>query len=295
MDITVEIGTPEQQAIIRQELSILEHVCDYFDPPLPLRELIVPCDFDATINRIQERTSFKSERMHGIVAAKTIYWQEDATIVLSPSLYAELYDVQVRLVFCLHEVLHIHNWRRFPQLLEWSTIPVYYFKNLYILYDEYWADRSALAIGDGFFPQKSDIFQKHVRNVVQGFIETLTDDSTSYDIIKQEILGFRRHGDITRFLRSIDEVFDGIIKAMIHAYAYIDHFQLFADQEAAMQTSKFVNDRARGLIDFMRSKYEEDSVDLLDGIPLVEAFMSNFGVRFEILPSGQIYCHVLDI
>jgi hypothetical protein len=295
MNTKVEIGTPEQQTIIRQELSGLQHVCDYFDPPLPLLEVIVPRDFDATINRIQERTSFKSERKHGIVGAKTIYQREGAIIVLSPGLYTELHDVQTRLVLCFHELLHIHNSRRFPQMLEWSKIPFYYFDNLYILYDEYWADRRAFAIGDGLFPQRSEIYRNHIHNGVSGFVEMLTDDSTSYVIIKKEILSFRQHGDVTRFLRNIDEVFDGIIKAMVHAYAYIDHFQCFADQETALQTSKFVNDRTQRLIGFMRSKYNEDSVDLLDGIPLMEAFMSNFGVRFEILPSGQIYCHVLDI
>ena len=295
MNIRVEIGTLEQQSIIKKELSLIENVCSLFDPPLPLLEVIVPFDFDATINKMQERSSFKSERMCGIVAAKIINQEDGSVIVLSPLLYTETNDIQTRTVFYLHELCHVYNSRRFPHLLESSNIAPQYFINLYIMYDEYWADRKAFALADDFFPEKSDIFKTHIRNGMEDFMHVLSDDSTSHDTIKSEISSFRGHGDIMCFLNAIDGILDGIMKAIAHSFAYIDHFQQFRDQEAAFRTSKFVNDRTKQLIGFIRSKYDENSVDLLEGIILMEKFISNFGIRFEVLSSGEVYCNVLDI
>lgn len=295
MNIRVEIGTPEQQSIIKTELSAIEYVWGYFDPPLSLLEVVVPCDFDATVNRIQGVASFKSDRMYGTVAAKTIYQEAGAVIVLSPFLYTGASDSQIRAVFYLHELCHIYNSRRFPHLLESAKIVPHYFHNIYILYDEYWADRTAFAIVDSLFPEKSAAYQTHTHSGVKGFVQILADDSNAYDLFKREIANFRLHGDVTRFLWAVNETFDGLLKAFAHGYAYIDHFQQVQEQETALGTSKFVNVRAKQLIEFMRSKYDQDSVDLLDGIQLMEAFMGDFGMRFELLPSGELYCHVLDI
>ncbi len=295
MNIKVEIGTPEQQNAIKRELSAIENVCDYFDPPLPLLEVIVPCDLDSTINRIEGRSYFRSERIYHTVAAKTIYKEDGAVIVLSPFLYTGASDIQIRAVFYFHELCHVYNSRRFPCLLESSKIVPHYFANLYTLYDEYWADRKAFIIVDSLFPEKTDAYQTHIRKGVKDSVQTLANDSKDYDLIKREISSFRRHGDVMRFLWAVDETLDGLLKAFVHGYAYIDHFPQWKEEEVILGTSKFVNDPAKRLIGFMQSKYDEDSVDLLGGIPIMEEVMRNFGIKFEVFPSGEVYCHVLDI
>jgi hypothetical protein len=296
MNIIVEIGTPEEQALIKKELSlVVEHVCNSLDPPLPVLEVIVPRDFDATVNRVGRRTSFKSDRTYGIVAGKIIRGDNGAIIVFSPALYDNLGNVEIRVFLQLHEVCHIYNSRRFQQLSSTSKIPLHYFSNLYIMYDEYSADRMALNYVDYLFPEKPDSFQTHIRYGMEDFRRLLVDDFASYHVVKTEIQSFRQHGDVMQFLRGIDEIFDATAKAIAHGYAYIDHFPQFQNQALHPGASKFYNDRAQRLVEFMRAKYDEDSVDLLDGIPLMEGFMRNFGVRFEVLPSGEVYCHVLDI
>ena len=69
----------------------------------------------------------------------------------------------------------------------------------------------------------------------------------------------------------------------------------FAQVDQKLRESRFHDEKAAQLMSFIRTKYVENDMNLLDGIPLIEAFMTNFGIRFEVLPSGELYCHVLDI
>ena len=44
--------------------------------------------------------------------------------------------------------------------------------------------------------------------------------------------------------------------------------------------------KAIALVGFFRTKYLQNSVDLLDGLDLIEQFMANFGMRFEFVLNG---------
>lgn len=295
LKIIVEVGNPEQKALIKEELSSLERITGQFESPLSLNQIIVASDFDKTVNELQKTNSYKSVREKHSVSAKVLQVNDEAIMVLSPRLYTAEEDFQSRMLTYLHEIIHIHNWQTFPAFCDWSNIPIEYSQNLYTFFDEYYADRKAFEIMDKLFKRKTKIYLNRIETTVEGHLQTVIDDFKSYSLIKREIDSFRQHADVERFLGAIYETFDGVSKEIIHVYAYLDHFSRFSKRKVELQSLRFVNDKTVSLIEFIRSKYVQNSFDLMDGMTLIESFLTNFGMRFEILPSGEVYCHVLEI
>jgi len=295
MDITVEIGTPEIQDTIKKELCILDHICGLFDPRLALQEVIVPSDFDSSVNNQQGTKTYKSERSSHVAVAKLIKTNNQYTLILSPILYAEIYDTLCRTFFYLHEIIHLYDSQNSCCLPCCNNIPAYYIGDMYIIFGEYCADRKAYKIIDELFPEQSMIYQKFVEEMLVGHVATLANDVEFYHVIRQEIISFRRHGDVHRFINNIGTPYHEVAIAMAHAYAGLDHFSSFKEVKQKLNATRFHDEKAIQLMAFIRTKYAENDMILLDGIPFMEAFMTNFGIRFEILTSGELYCHVLDI
>jgi hypothetical protein len=295
MHITVEIGTTEEQKTITKELLVLEHICGLFDPRLALQEVIVALDFDGTVNCKQGTNTYKSERSSHVSVAKLIRVQDEYVLVLSPILFDEKYDALCRTFFFLHEIVHIYDWQNSPRLSGCENIPPHYIGDMYVIFGEYCADRKAYKIIDSLFPERSAIYQQFVVEMLSGHVATMIDDVQFYNVIQQEIMSFRLHGDVQRFIENIREPYYEVAMAMAHAYAGLDHFSSFAEIEQKLRASRFHDEKTIQLMSFIRAKYAENNMNLLDGIPFMEDFMTNFGIRFEILPSGELYCHVLDI
>lgn len=295
MKILVEVGDPEQKAIIEDELSSLGPIAALLNSSVSLSQIIVASDFDRTVNELQRANSYKSIRKKHSVAAKVLQVNNEAIMVLSPRLYTAEEDFQSRMLTYFHELIHLHNWQLFPTFCDWYSIPIYYSKNLYILFDEYYADRKALEITDQLFKKKTEIYTESVEKAFNGHMQIIMEDCESYNILKREIYSFRQHCDVTRFLNATYETFDGLSKAIIHAYAYLDHLPKFTKRANELQSSMFVNNNTISLIEYIRSKYFQNSFDLANGVSLIESFLANFGVRFEIQSSGRTYCHVLDV
>jgi hypothetical protein len=166
---------------------------------------------------------------------------------------------------------------------------------MYIIFGEYCADRKAYKIIDALFPEQSAIYQLFVAEMLDGHVATLANDVEFYNIIRQEVMSFRAHGDVHRFIENIGKPYHEVAMAMAHAYAGLDHFSSFTEVEQKLRASRFHDEKTVQLMAFIRAKYTGNDMNLLDGIPLMEDFMTIFGIRFEVLPSGELYCHVLDI
>lgn len=295
MEIRVEIGNPEQRRLIARELSSLEGICNEFDPPLELAEIVVPSDFDKVVNKLQRTNSYKSSRSTHMAVAKILPMNGQYCLVISPALFTAAHDSQSRAFFYFHEIAHLYSNRSFAQQIDSTEIPAPHSTNMSILFDEYFADRKSFETIDALFSEKTPNYLKLINDILDGHLYTLTHDSDFHDSIKREIASFRSHGDINRFLQPVGQIFDEVSKAMIHAYACLDHFPSFAERRAELHSSKFINERTLALVDFIRSRYIQSSTDLMDGIPLIAGFLANFGMKFEFLPSGYLWCHVLDI
>ena len=97
------------------------------------------------------------------------------------------------------------------------------------------------------------------------------------------------------FWTKIDQSFDAVSKSIVYLFSHIDHKQKLQRIEPLLNKSPFYNNHTKILINYLRSKYEEENFDLNDGRMIIEKFMTNFGVRFEDIGNNQYHCHVLDI
>lgn len=294
MEILIEIGNNKQQKIITNELKVIETLLNMFKPPLNIEKIIVPCDFIKAVNQIQKISSFNSDRgQEQIVMAKTIELDNSCILVFSPTIYTKEWDNQMRMSLYLHELIHAINYRRIPKPIAKSPSYNRLFANLYILYDEYYANRKSFKITDRVYPNKSKIFDDFIQGSFKSFLQSLIDNKY-YEKIKSEINLFRIHGNIDLFLKETTDVFDAVAKTIAYTYSYIDHFEFAKSQENLINKSYFINKKTKCLINFYRSKYLKDEFDLISGIDLMEDFLTNFGMRFEDREAEE-YCHVLDI
>jgi hypothetical protein len=291
LEIIIEIGTQEQQAQIRQELAFLEGIVGHTNPPLNISQVVIPSDFDAKVNELQGTTTYESKRIVRAVA-KIVDIGNSIVVVLSPLLYMENHDTQTRMVILLHEIMHVSNKRRFPTISSDSCQRQTYLSNLYILYDEYVADRLAFKIMDDLFQEKTKCWKAFVLNEATGFT-SLINDPQHYNAIRSEIVSFRTHADVALYLKNIYPSFDNVALSIVHTISLADH-DPHAIQITDLRESPFVNEKTMALMRFFKDKYQENAFNVNDGIGLIIDFMTNFGVKYEDTPQGT-YCHVLNI
>jgi hypothetical protein len=294
LEILLEIGNNKQQKIITNELKVIERLLNIFEPPLNLEKIIVPCDFIKTVNQIQNITLFNSDRgQEQIVMAKTIELNNSCILIFSPIIYTKEWDNQMRMSLYLHELIHAINYRRIPKPITKSLSYNRLFSNLFILYDEYYANRKSFEIINRVYPNKSKIFDDFIQGNFKSFLQSLIDNKY-YEKIQSEINLFRIHKNIDLFLKEVPDIFDAAAKAIVYVYSYIDYFVFAKSQENLIDKSNFINKKTKCLIDFYRLKYLKDEFDLISGVDLMQDFLTNFGMRFEDKEVGEC-CYVLDI
>lgn len=295
MEIIVEIGTEEQRRLIESELRTIEIMAGHFDPPPPIKCVIVPNDFDEKVNEIQGTNHYQSYRGGHVAVAKNVITNDGVYLVFSKLLYADEHDNITRFQFYVHEFVHAYNKLRFPSLETESPSRYVYLSNLYTLFDEYDANRKSFEITESLFPKVSHRYKLNNRRYLKSFVKSLVEDSKYFRKISNEILKFRLcHSDVDRFLKDIDPCFDEISKSIIYTYSYTDHCLKLKKLESFIMKSKFINAKTISLIDFYRKRFELGDSNLIDGYELIKGFMENFGMRFEDTPQG-LYCHVLNI
>jgi hypothetical protein len=292
LEIIVEIGTLEEQEQIREELMLFSLIVSRSNSLVNISKVIVPRNFDAKVNELQGTLDYKSNR--GIVAlARNINLGDSDAIVLSHHLYTSAYcDAQVRLYLSFHEMAHTVNRKMFPQLSDNSGSEGIYLENLYTLFDEYIADRFALALFDDVISAKTTRWNNFISDFALGF-SSIINNSEYYTKIKNEIDAFRQHGDSGVFLRKIHDDFHSVAISISHAFAISDHDSQILSSAGLLQ-SHFVNEKTLALMNFLKDKYQEQVYDINDGFELIVEFMTNFGMKFKNIPEGT-WCQVLDI
>jgi len=293
MDYIVEVGTIEEKGLIQDELNLIFGAAPKIDPRLNIREVIVPADFETTVNRLLGTSSYQSTRNmgeHAVVAqAKFIDSPNGLFVVISPQIFNERQDSQTRSFIYIHELIHLINKHRFQPGDALSQSDAIYVHNLQVAVDEYVADRVAYSLVDEIFPAKSERWQAELVYQAAGFLSALA-DPTPLTSIKSSIQQLQFHQDITRFLQDIGPLFDGVFLVLVHSFALADSYpnQLSITE---LTTSKIVNERISALVDYIRLKYASNSYELLDGLPIIKGIMRNFGIEFHDSPQGLV-CHV---
>jgi hypothetical protein len=296
MDIFVEIGTEDQKELIKSELLLIETILDICQSLAKVKQVIVPQNFDAKIDELLNTNSlYKSQRETQVAVAKVLKFDDGITIIINPLLYTIGYDGQIRLLIYIHETFHAINGDRFPIIQSQSPSDRRNLSNLNVMYDEYCAVRISLEIVEKNFLSKSQLYKRHVSAAFKSQIRALINEKIYYEKIKREILRFRLFlTNIEQHLEVVGSIFDQAIKDIAYSYAYIDYKPRNKRFEPILLKSKFINNNSRLLIEFIRSKYQDNDFDLIGGLNLMANVMTNFGLKFEDIPTGE-YCHVLDI
>ncbi len=293
MEIVVEIGTHETQEAIHQELTLLSSIVSLSNGVLNISKVIVPLDFDVAVNELQNTKDYRADKDRDVVAlARNINLGDSFAIVLSPFLYTASHDWQTRLYIALHEIKHVYNNKLFPNISLVTGSKRIYTNNLYILFDEYVANRWALETLDGVIPEKSPVWNTFIKSFAKSF-SLLICDNKYYENIKNEVEAFRQHSDIEYFQSKIRRSFYSVAMSIVHALSISDHNPSIL-HPITLEKSHFVNEKTLALMSFFKEKYQNEIFDIHTDLNLIIDFMTNFGMRFEDIPDG-IYCHVLDI
>lgn len=301
MDFIIEIGEPHQQEAVKYELSFLAGMVKKFDTDLNLKLIVLARDFDKTVNELEKKSGYKSQRGLGDTQikaiARVVHLNDGYGIVLSPLLYMEGQDTSTRYFTLFHEFLHVVNRNKYEELdPEWRDDWLgrsNYKGNLYRLWDEYSADSFAYEFVDEAFEEKSIIWVEMIDNSVEGFLSLLTDD-TYYNMIRSE-LDFCRTGrrDLQEFLRNIYQGFDEVVGITVHAFALLHQYPdlISIDQ---LTESKFINEKTIRLMDFYRACSHDLDMELKDGLHLVADYISNFGYTMVDQTDGT-HVQIVDI
>lgn len=223
--------------------------------------------------------------------AKIVEREEGTYIVLQSLAYLSNCDTMTRCFFLFHEIAHLINKNRFPPIPTGSFSLEKYLGNLYIIFDEYFADRLAFQITENVF-STSEFWAQYNRNGVSTYLD-IAADPRYYEFIKTEIERFREHSDVTLHCNSIFGTVHIIAISTAHGFAqYHQHLDQFRD--TLFPESMFFNQKTFALMDYFKTKYENSESDLSDGLELIKEYFTNFGIRFEDR-QGNGYITVLDI
>lgn len=298
MGIIVEIRTPEEQILIKQEIQYFLNITNQLNLPRQIIEVVIPSDFQESVRSITNNDRYKSIRAVGdqsiTVMAKLIETGEGFVIVLSPDLYSAWYDSSTRAFIFFHEVIHVRNIDLLPDLeIDGPvTIEMQNLSNLRKLFDEYVADRQAYEVVDIMFNPPSPFWEDFLSASAEGFRDTYRAKSY-YDAILSEVKKFRYHADVDRFLQQIKPSLDNVAILTAHAFAFAHQFP----EKLNLENSPggfFLASSTIALYEYFKIKFDNGDYDLSDGCEIIARYFELFGFRFEDRENG-LYCHILDI
>jgi len=268
---------------------VLEWMGEDFLEFIELHQIIIPLDFDKTVNRLQNTTWYNSDRIQ-LCIGKTIECDGNNIIVISPLTYSELMNFGKRCKFILHELYHLVNRKHFkiPEYIH--TAESRYTNTIAIMHDEYSANLFANKMLGKL--EKFEIFgdvEADVAAEYRGFISSLQDEKQYYLPLKNEYQDWLEHGDTGKMLTNIYQYIDAAIKDITYCYSFADSFESIKE-DFLKRESVFLNDDTENIFNFFRQWHaaEELEIDFGKGIEAIKLFFAScFGINFSDTPQGE--------
>lgn len=290
IDIQIEIGTEEQQEAIKSELQmVLGWMGDEFLNYIDLHCIIVPLDFDATVNRLQNTTSYSSNRIQ-LCIGKIIENKGNNHVIISQLAYTEILNFGKRCNFIFHELYHLVNRKNFKIPDYVHTAKSRYLNTIAIMYDEYAANLFAhnLLLKLSGFEIFGDI-REDLTNEYKGFLSSIQDEHQYYLPLKQEYQDFRVSGDARKVLNKTIPFIDAAIKDITYCYSFADSHESIKE-DFLKRESIFLNGDTENLFNMFRewNASEDIAIDFDKGIDVIKRFVSTcFGIYFSDVPGGE--------
>lgn len=293
MEITIEAEIAEKEDAILEEFSTFSAILVSLGIERNVKQIIIPNSIEETVRKIECDPSYKTDREHQNVIAKVLHSDDGAIMLFSPLLFSQTI-AQIRWLTYFHEIMHVYTKTKFTPIETESPSIRWYLTNLYILYDEYYANRKSLEIAESMFSEKSDAYKQHVRGFVF-HLKALRNQEYFYCPLRNEVSQYSQHGDLRFFLSRIDPIWDQATKTIVYSYAFIDYKKRNGQLEKYLSGSDFVNAETTALIEFFRLKYKDGNFDLHGGIEIMKAFTFNFGMTWDDMDNGYYNCYVHHI
>ena len=293
MEIIIEIGTEEQKKKIRKELLEIERILNIKKFDNLIKKIIIPKNFDKTIRSISKDKEYKSFRkeMDQYAMAKLVWENGSAVLVFQNLIFTENFDTQVRYIFYFHEVYHAISYYLMPKKNYVDLRIKELIQLMNILFDEYFANRHALAIAGKAFESKTDRFTKFIDGS-RHFANSFMNENLFYKKIRKTIIKFKCHLiPISVLIRTISPLIRSASLDLIYFMSYYDNFDYLAKYFNRLKKSRFYNMKTEKLLQYFREKYKKNDLNVEDGIEVMENYVLNFGIRFEDRSEG-LYCHV---
>jgi hypothetical protein len=290
INIQVEIGTEEQQEAIKAEMKmILGWLGEEFLKYIDLRLIIIPAEFDATVNRLQNTTSYTSDRLQRCVG-KIIECEGNNTVVISSLAYTDLMTFGHRCKFIFHELYHLVNRKHFKIPDYTRSAETRYTNTVAIMYDEYSANcfANSLLLSLEEFGMFGDV-QGDMMREYKGFLLSLQADEDYYLPIKAAYEDWRENNDTVKMLNTIVPYVDAAIKYITYCYAFADKLESIKT-DLAEQKSRFLNADTKSLFTLFSEWFatKESAPDFGAGIDMIRTFMSVcFGIVFSDTLQGE--------
>lgn len=296
MEIIIEIGTDEQKEKIKGELLEIQRILKFEKLENLIKKIIIPKNFDKTIKDISQEKEYKSFRkeLDQYAMGKLVWENGSAILVFQNLIFTENFDTQVRYVLYFHEVYHAISHYLMPIKNYTDLRTKELIQRMNILFDEYFANRHALAISNKAFESKTDRFKKFI-DQSRCFANSFMKGKLFYKKIRKGIIKFKCHLiPISELINTISPLIESVSLDLVYFMSYYDNFDYLSKYFNKLKRSKFYNKRTEKLIQYFREKYKKNDLNLIDGAEIMENYLLNFGIRFENQSEG-LYCHVYFI
>jgi hypothetical protein len=279
MDITVEIGTEEQQRAIRDEVSVLQHILNQIGLTDLICAVWIPNDFDAKVNQLQMSSDYTAERGH-LAIAKHVINDRGHHLIFSQVLFMEGQDIYTRMQTYFHELFHVFYSDKFSPFPKTPMSNAIYYQAIYTLFDEYAVNRTSLRLVKNLCPEISMLYRQSLRSQVHGHLCDVI-NPRYYQLLRNELADYRTRRDYMSFAKQTRNCIDEVMKSLVYFFSIIDETPNLKRFEPFLARSHFYVDSAVALINHFRDKHNAADFDLSDGLELMKEYIKLFGFYFE--------------
>jgi len=300
-NIIIKVFSDAQKQIIKQEINnfikiINKAVKGWFDA------VIIPEDFEQEVRKLTSQDDYSAKRGVHFASAKFITSDYGKTLVISPWLYTETFDTQIRFHVFFHETNHFLCSLNKTDFSNLSKSNRAYMENMSVFYEDYCSERFSLSLcgklfsmslSDEFFSKKSQLYLKHLKNCYGGYLDSISDSQKFLSNIRKVLNDFKYHADAERFLKDIFLIIEPAILSFFYISAFEKVLPDIAEKSISKLSAPFNQPPSIEMVNLCHESYPENLNPDKD-INKIKRFISQFGFEFKDYPLG-LFVKIVDI
>ncbi|MEW6455828.1 MAG: hypothetical protein AB1410_03820 [Acidobacteriota bacterium] len=292
-DIFIEIGTSEQKELMTSEIkNFLDIIGKIFKIWFDI--LLIPKNFEQTVRDLTFNHEYSTKRGRINAQAKFIKNNGEKILVLSPEIFTEAYDTQVRFHLYFHETNHFINSIEKPNYKELSISEQVYMENISVFYEEYCAERFSLAICEKLFSTKSVKYVEYILNCCQGHFEIISDIEHDFNETRRLLNEFRKHKNGDKFIKDIRPIIEPPLLSYFYLLAFNKESSLPKKEIYSNFPAPFNKTASKKMAELCHRSFPEP-LKPTEVLESVIKFFAQFGFEFETIRPSLIFVRIVDV